>query len=54
MKKFRIRYKDPDTGQIETVEQEFEDGDGIPAIAWAKDYGYTLADKGWYEVKEIL
>ena len=66
MANFKITYKDPETNEIKHVVAEFNDWVGrvgqdgaeigpplsIPAMSWARDYAYTLADKGWYEVKK--
>lgn len=59
MKKFLIKYKDPDTQEIVEVVKEFDDFAGsdtvgsITAEEWAEDFAYTAADKGYHEVKEI-
>jgi len=56
-KTFEIKYCDPKTGEPLTVTEDFEDTEdmgilSISAKEWAEDYGYTLADKGWFSVKE--
>lgn len=59
--KFKIRYDDPETGNRKEVIKEFDDWTGdvagnemtISAQAWADDYGYTLADKGWFTATPI-
>lgn len=68
MKTYMIRYRDPQTEEIVERTAEFHDDhdieirmdDGtylgkarITALSSAEDLGYTLADKGWYEVEEI-
>lgn len=52
-KTFEIRYRDPDTDRIETVVEQFDDTAEVQAKEWAEDYAYTLADKGWYSLKEL-
>ena len=52
-KTFEIKYSDPQTGFIETTRATFEDSQEVSAKMWAEDYAYTLADKGWYRVKEL-
>jgi len=51
-KKFEIEYVDPETGEWTKIECAFEDLADFPAKVWAEDYGYTLADKGRYRVRE--
>lgn len=57
--RFRIRYIDPKTQQPEIRDCEFEDwsdviaGQSITARQWAEDLGYTLTDKGHFQI-EIL
>jgi hypothetical protein len=53
VKKFKITYRDPDTGELIELVEEFEDSPGIAAHEWADDYAYTLADKGWYKIEEM-
>ena len=57
VKKFRITYDDQENECVEEVECEFHDSVGpegfISAREWAEDYAYTLADKGWYKIKEL-
>jgi hypothetical protein len=55
-KTFKIAYINPEKEDYEYVVKTFEDWveDGevkITAEEWAEDLGYTLADKGWYEVE---
>lgn len=53
---FQIKYEDPDTQEICTVEKVFKDSEGggdIIAAEWAEDYAYMMADKGWYEITLI-
>lgn len=50
---FEITYTDPKTNETAKVEKEFEDSHEFPAKMWAEDYGYTLADKGWFMVREL-
>ena len=66
MPTFRIEYRDPKTEEIVVEYRDFEDShdvevrspDGtinrhisfIPAIDWATDYAYTVADKGYHQV----
>lgn len=52
-KTFEIQYRDPQTGFIETIRETFEDSQVGCAKMWAEDYAYTLADKGWYRLKEL-
>lgn len=51
-KTFEITYRCPDSGEIKTIERDFDDSEEFPARMWADDLGYGLADKGWYEIKE--
>lgn len=60
MRRFRITYQDPATGEMITVEREFEDTPAVPGVNdfisaadWAEDYAYSAADKGSYTVKEM-
>lgn len=62
MAKFRITYKDPDTGDLDdnlrAHECEFyttvePNGLVIRDIEWAEDLAYSLAKKGWYQVDRI-
>ncbi len=56
MKRFLIRYKDPETGLCAQRECEFADTHEphfISARAWAEDLAYTLADKGSFTLREI-
>jgi hypothetical protein len=53
-KRFQITYRDPDTLEKVKVEREFDHTEEFPAKMWAEDLAYTLADKGWYEVKEMV
>lgn len=62
---FRIRYQDPATEERLYVVSAYSDWTGrakqegaevgpvltITAEEWAKDEGYSLADKGWHEVE---
>jgi hypothetical protein len=52
-KRFKIQYRDPDTDEIITIEEDFEDSERFPAKMWAEDKAYSLADKGWNRVTEI-
>ncbi len=54
MRKFKITYLDPDTHDTVTVTEEFEDTDNVSAYEWAKDYAYSVSDKGTYFVSEVL
>ncbi len=66
---FQIEYIDPDTQHDVVVIKEFEDApdcevrspDGrilnvvdIDAKSWANDWAYSAADKGAYNVTEIV
>lgn len=59
VKRFLIRYRDPDTQEIKEFERECKDtpaGPGHAAVSafdWAEDAAYAAADKGWYEITEI-
>jgi len=53
-KNFEIKYVNPRTGEWETIEVLFNDSAEFPASMWADDYGYALADKGQYSIKEVL
>lgn len=56
MTRFLIQYRDPETNEEKEVEQDFEDSHDphfISAKDWADDYGYMLADKGWYHITEL-
>lgn len=66
-KRFRITYRDPETGEQAQHIGEYADtpgvvafGDGstrdvgtVTAREWAEDHAYSLADKGPYQVEEI-
>lgn len=39
---YKIVYADPESGERQEFEGEFDD------IEWARDAGYSLADKGRY------
>jgi hypothetical protein len=66
-KRFEITYTDPETEEMMTVYKSFEDWTGraiiggkeigpvlsITAQDWANDYAYTLADKGYFKIREI-
>lgn len=51
--KFRIEYRDPETGENTTVDREFTGTASVSAREWAEDYAYSLADKGPYQITEI-
>lgn len=67
--KFKIEYVEPNLpGEVwRSVEAEFIDWTGratlngrevgpelyIPALQWAQDAGYSLADKGEYKVTQL-
>ena len=68
-KKFKITYIDPETGVEAVVVKEFEDTIvknsnpkivnseikvDITAEEWAEDLAYSLADKGYHKVEEII
>lgn len=53
MTRFRIEYFDPETKEIETVYESFEDTKDITAKQWAEDAAYSYADKHWHCVTEI-
>jgi hypothetical protein len=68
MPQFKITYTDPETQTEKSVIKSFEtfvgrskDEDGNPvgpllkitAYDWACDYGYSLADKGQFDVEEL-
>jgi len=48
---FKITYKDPETQVYLVKHVEFSDSENVSAKEWADDYGYSLADKGWYRVE---
>ena len=53
---FKVEYKDPETEEIVVEERVFEGSEDDPTMTaeeWAKDYAYTMADKGWNQVTEI-
>lgn len=66
-KKFKISYRDPETGEQKVRYAEFEDWTGrsvidgqtvgpivtIKAYDWAKDFAYSLAQKGSFHVQEV-
>lgn len=52
-KTFEISYTDPETGEEKVVVKTFDGDDKFPAAYWADDYGYTVADKGPYAIKEL-
>lgn len=52
IKTFEITYRDPHTDELKTVLQYFADDAVLPAKFQAEDYAYSLADKGYYTVKE--
>ena len=51
-KKFKIKYVHPETHEWEEVEEIFSDAGDLLALGWAQDAGYSLADKGQYEIHE--
>lgn len=51
--RYRIRYRDPETGEEESIEREFKDTPTVSAAEWAEDLAYTLADKGWYRIESL-
>lgn len=53
---FEIEYTNPETGEREKTVKTFEASTNptISAKEWAEDYAYTIADKGWYKVTEIV
>ena len=53
MKTFKIVYDDPETQERKEVIQSFEGCSEVSAKEWAEDYGYMLADKGYYKVEEL-
>ena len=68
-KKFKIEYIDPTTKEMCEFVEEFTDTPpmgiipgfndvelprGIPAKEWAEDLAYSLADKGWHKVTEVV
>lgn len=50
---FQIKYRNPTNDNLETVVHSFVDTPDISAQDAADDYGYTLADKGWYHITEL-
>ena len=52
-KTYLITYRDPESQEMMSVEKIFTDSEEFPARMWAEDYGYALADKGYYEVVEV-
>ena len=53
-KLFRIQWTDPESGEPQDVEKEFEDTETITAREWAEDWAYTQADKGQSKIAEIV
>ena len=58
--KFRITYRDPESGEQVSVEEEYHDTPAVPGVHafvsardWADDAGYSYADKGPYRVEAI-
>ena len=55
MKKFKIKYIDPEDGETWKEEiHEFEDTENVTAEEWAEDLAYARADKGEYKVEELF
>lgn len=58
MTRLLITYTDPETGEpAEHIGDYVDTPDTevglITAREWAEDHAYTLADKGWFEIKEL-
>lgn len=53
MTRFEITYRDPVTGELMKHTDDFMPTDHISAREWAEDLAYSLAKKGWYEIKEV-
>ena len=51
---YKIVYKKPDTEEFTEVIKRFEDSEDITAYQWAKDYAYSVSDKGDYTITEYL
>lgn len=54
VKMFIFKWIDPETEELRQEIKGFADTEGITAVEWAEDYAYTLADKGLYEVTELV
>lgn len=54
MTQFKITYRDPQTQKLKTHVGEYEDLENITALEWAEDHAYSLTDKGWYKIEEVL
>lgn len=52
-KQFEITYRSPKSGKLRKTIAEFEDSPCASAREWASDYAYTLADKGWFKIREL-
>lgn len=53
-RRFRIEYKDPETGEPMTTVEDFTDEPGFAtARELAEDMAYTIADKGAYTITEM-
>jgi hypothetical protein len=69
IKKFKIKYEDPETQEPKEVTKSFRDSfketisfndsfadiitPVISAKEWVEDYAYSLADKGYYTITEV-
>ena len=53
MTKFKITYCDPESETTKEVVMEFNASGAISARDWARDWAYSAADKGWYEIEEL-
>ena len=53
MTKFKITYRDPESEATKEVVMEFNASGAISARDWARDWAYSAADKGWYEIEEL-
>lgn len=51
--KFKIEWKDPETGEHRSEVKEFTGDREFPPHEWAEDYAYSVADKGWHKVTEV-
>ena len=50
MSRYKIKYADPETGEMKTIESEHADCAALTSRQWAEDLAYSLADKGYYKV----
>lgn len=52
-KTFKISWRDPESGELQSVVKAFTGDSEFPPHEWAQDYAYSKADKGWYRVEEV-